>query len=172
MKGFTLVEILVVTIIFLILVFGIFAVMNVGRSAWLTGDVSVELRQEIIKAFMTMERELKETRPAQISLSIGSSSASLTFKIPRDNNGDGTVLDAFGNIEWSGDIKYALNVNNQIIRTTSNTTSILANDIIRLQFSRPTSPLNLLQIDITAQKTSATGRIFQDTGQIIIKMRN
>lgn len=165
-------EIIVAVAIFLLLVFAIFAMMNVGRGAWFTGDVTVQLRQEIIRAFTTMERELKETRPAKISLTIGSSSSSLTFKIPQDNNGDGTILDSFGNIEWSGDITYALNGANEITRTALGLTSVLARNIITLQFSRPTSPVNILQIDITAQKVSVQGRTGQDTGKITIKMRN
>jgi prepilin-type N-terminal cleavage/methylation domain-containing protein len=172
MKGFTLVEILVATAIFTILILAGFQVMEVGRSFWFTGDVTVELRQEIIKAFMRMEAELKETRPAQISLGSGTSSSSLTFKIPQDNNGDGTILDASGNIEWSGDITYALNGANQITRTASDITTIIANNVISLMFTRPTSPVNILQIDITVRKASAIGRQQQDSGQIMIKMRN
>jgi len=172
MKGFTLVEILIAVSIFLILIFALFAVMDVGRGIWFTGDVSVELRQEIIKAFMTMEKELKETRPAQISLTSGSSSSSLTFKIPQDNDGDGTILNSAGNIEWSGDITYTLNANNQITRVASGVTTIIANNILTLLFTRPSSPDDLLRIDITARKVSAIGRVGQDSGQIIIKMRN
>lgn len=172
MKGFTLIEVIVSVSIFLVLILAVFNVMDVGRSAWFSADVSVELRQEIIKALMAMEKELKETRPAQISLGIGTSSSSLTFKIPQDNNGDGTILDSLGNVEWSGNIVYALNASNQIIRTALGVTSILANNIVNLQFSRPTSPLQLLQIDITAQKVSAMGVSIQDSGQIMIKMRN
>jgi len=172
MKGFTLIEVLFGVAIFLILILAIFAVMNVGIGAWFTGDVSVELRQEIIMAFTAMEKELKETRPAQISLTIGTSSPSLTFKIPQDNNNDGTILDSFGNIEWSGNITYALNGANEITRTASGVTSVLAHNVVNLQFSRPTSPVNLLQIDITARKVSAQGKTVQDAGQIMIKMRN
>ncbi len=172
MKGFTLIEIIFAVGIFLLLILAIFAVMDVGGGAWFTGDVSVQLRQEIIRAFMTMEKELKVTRPSQISLTSGSSSSSFTFKMPHDNNNDGTVLDSFGNVEWSDNITYALNGANTITRTASGTTSVLAHNIVNLQFSRPLSPVNLLQIDITARKVSATGRTARDTGQITIKMRN
>lgn len=172
LTGFTFIEIIFAVGIFLLLILAIFAVMDVGRGAWFTGDVSVELRQEIIKAFMTMERELKQTRPAEISLTIGTSSSSLTFKIPQDNNNDGTILGSFGNIEWSGNITYTLNGANEITRTASGVTSVLARNIVNLQFSRPTSPVNLLQIDITARKVSVQGRTVEDTGQIMIKMRN
>jgi prepilin-type N-terminal cleavage/methylation domain-containing protein len=172
MKGFTLVEILVAVSIFLILVLAVFAVMDVGRGAWITGNASVELRQEIIKAFMRMESELKETRPAQIDLPIDSSNPSLTFRVPQDNDGDLTILNSAGNVEWSGNITYALNAFNQITRTASGVTTIIANNILALVFTRPASPDDLLQIDINAQKVSATGKVTRDSGQITIKMRN
>jgi len=172
MKGFTLVEILFVSLIFTLLILAAFQLMETGRSSYFTGDVSVQLRQEIIKTFMRMERELKETRPSQINLGSGTSSSSLTFRIPQDNDGDGTILNSSGNVEWSGNITYALNSSHQITRTASGLTTIIANNVINLQFTRPISPVNILQIDITVQKTSALGRLRQDSDQIIIKMRN
>lgn len=172
MKGFTLIEIIFGVAIFLILVLAIFAVMNAGVGTWFTSDVSVQLRQEIIKAFTKMEMELKETRPAQVSLTIGSSSPSLTFKIPQDTGTGGSDLDSSGNIIWSNNIVYTLNGANEITRTVSGVTSVLARNVVNLQFTRPMSPVNLLQIDITARKVSAAGRTVQDTGQIMIKMRN
>jgi prepilin-type N-terminal cleavage/methylation domain-containing protein len=172
MKGFTLVEILISTIILTILILAAFQIMEVDRSSWFSADVSVQLRQEIIKAYMKMERELRQTRPAQINLGSGSSASSITFRIPQDNNGDGTILDGAGNIEWSGNITYALNGSNQIIRTASGVTTIIANNVINLRFTRPISPVNILEIDTVVQRTSATGKPMQDTGQLILKMRN
>lgn len=172
MKGFTLIEVMVSAAILLILIFALFSVMNISRSAWFGGDVSAELRQEIIKSFARMESELKETRPSQISLSSGATNASLTFKLPQDNNGDGTILDSLGNIEWSANITYALNSNHEITRTFGNQTAIISRNINSLLFSRPTSPNNILLINIAAQKLSGIGRLTQDSGEITIKMRN
>ena len=175
MRGFTLVEILISFAILVLVMLAIFSVMDIGRNAWFLGDVSTQVRHEIINAFTNMDRELKETRPSQQSLSIGTTSAQLTFKIPQDGNGDGTVLDVNGNIEWSDDITYALNGAHELTRTVSGVppvTSVLARDIVNVQFSRPLSTINLLVIDITAQKASSAGRIVQDSGEIKIKMRN
>lgn len=172
MKGFTLLETLISCVILNVLVFTIFQTMYIGRESWATGGVTLELRQEIIKTFIKMEKELKETRSAETNLASGASSASLTFKIPQDNNGDGTILDTSANVEWSPNITYARNGDNQITRTDSLGTTVLANNISNLEFSRPISPVNILQIDLTVNKTSATGRQFVDSGQIKIKMRN
>jgi prepilin-type N-terminal cleavage/methylation domain-containing protein len=174
MKGLTLTEVLIVIVLLAVTMLAVFAVMDVGRRAWFAGDVSTELRREIINVFTTMDRELKETRPAQQSLTSGSTSATLTFKVPQDRNGDGTVLDASGNIEWSDNMTYALNGDNEITRTVAGitpVTTVIARDIVNLQFSRPLSTINLLVIDIAAQKESQ-GRVAQDGGELKIKMRN
>ncbi len=172
MKGFSLIEIIIASCIFIILILAIFQTMDIGRSLWFTADVSTELRQEIIKAFTIMERELKETRPSQTSLQISSNSNVLTFRMPQDNNGDGTILDVNGNIEWSANITYARNGANQITRTDAVGTTTLANNITNLLFTRPASPTNIVQIDITANKTTNLRRQVQDTGWLQIEMRN
>ena len=172
MKGLTLLEILVALSIFTFLILAIFGTMDLGRASWFTGSTVVEVHREIIKSFMKMEKELRNTRPAEVSLTSGTSSASITFKIPQDIDGDGDILDALGRIEWSGNITYALNSSKQITRTASGATSILANNIASLQFTRPVASVDIIQIDITAAKTSLARRQFQETGQIIIKMRN
>ncbi len=166
-------EILVAVSIFLILTLAVYTVVDVGTNSWFINSVSCGLRQEIIRAFMRMEREIKETNPGQVSLSVGDSNSTFTFKVPQDRDMDGTILDSEGDIEWSDDITYALDSGaKRITRTALNATAILANDIVDLRFTRSIASSSRLQIDITARKTFATGREIQEAGQIIIKMRN
>lgn len=172
-KGASLIELLVSVGIFAVIIMAIFAVMEIGKGAWFTGDVTIELRSEIVKAFMWMERELKETRASEVSLGSGETSSTLSFRVPQDNNGDGTVLDSTGAVEWSGNITYALNGSNEITRTDlSGNTSVIAHNIVSLQFSRPAAELNMLQVTITARKASSVGRVAQENGMITVKMRN
>ncbi len=177
-KGFTLVEVLLSAAVISILVLASFSVLEVGQGAWFSGDVHAELRKEIIRAFMAMERELSPTRPAQQSVPFGESRTAITFKIPQDSNdADTTILDSFGYIEWSGNISYALDGSNQIIRTDpAGATQVLARYMTSLQFSRfrnnPALPQDLLIINLTAQKTSSVGKVASETGQLIIRMRN
>lgn len=172
-KGFSFIETIFAVSIFLILMLVTYSVMDTGRKAWFVSDASGELRQNIIRPFMRMEKELKETSPGQVSLLAGSSSSNLTFKIPQDRDLDGTNLDSDGNIEWSDDITYALDLgSNQIIRTVSGTSAVIASNIVALQFRRPVTSSTRLQIDITARKNTLDRRVIQDAGQIILKMRN
>lgn len=171
MKAFTLAEIVVSVGILGILIAASFGLMDIGRRSFFTSETTVELRREIMQAFMKMERELRETRPSQVSLMGGSNSTNLTFKVPQDINGDGTVLDTLGNMEWSQNITYTLS-GDQITRTASGVTAILARNVTALQFSRPTSPPSIIQVDLSVGKSSLLQRQQNDTGQIVIKMRN
>ena len=169
-KGFTLLEILITTSIFLILTAVALSLMLTSNEAWFTGSTSIGLRQEIIKTLLTMEKELKETRASQTNLSIGSTSSSLSFKIPKITNG--SILDSSGNIIWSNSISYSVNANKQIIRNDSVNTTVLSNNVTALNFTRPTAMGNIFQINITAQKTSPTRRVFRDTELMSVRMRN
>ena len=177
MKGSTLIEVMISAGIVTILIFGLFQTMDVGQKLLSTGDASGDLRQEIIKAFTTMEKELKEVRPttsSQLSLGAGTANSTITFKIPVSVNG--TIYNfTNGNVTWGDDIRYARNSNQQITRTdvNANITTIVANNILNLTFTRPTTPTDILQIDITAGKNATALRAAQnDTGQILIRMRN
>lgn len=172
-KGFSLIEILFAVSIFSILILAAYAVLDTTRSAWFVGEVSGDLRQNILRSFMRMETELKETSPGQVNLAIGNSNSTFTFKVPQDRDLDGTNLDSEGNIEWSDNITYALDLDsNQIKRVASGTSVVIANNIVALQFSRPVVSSARLQIDITARKNTLNKRDIQEAGQIIIKMRN
>jgi len=178
MKGFTLLETLISCVILSALVFTVFQTMYISRESWATGGTTLELRQEIIKTFIKMEKELKETQPAKTDLASGDSSPSLTFRIPVKDGNNNIILNAGAQVTWPNPdrtITYALNGAKQITRTDSQDPThptVLANDISDLEFSRPISPVNILQIDLTVNKTSDTGRQFADSGQIKIKMRN
>jgi prepilin-type N-terminal cleavage/methylation domain-containing protein len=169
MKGLTLIELLVSTVIMTIIIAALFMAMNAGQRAWFGGDTSVELRAQAIGAITVMNKELSKTRPSRTDLDIGEQANSVTFSIPQDNSGDGSVVDAAGTIEWSPNITYSLNAN-QIIRASGGITRVLAVDISLLRFTRTQD--KIMQIDITAQRTTQDGRQLQDIEQVIIKMRN
>lgn len=178
MRGFTLIEILVATFIFSLIFIAVFMVLAGGKASFFTGDAAIEIHQEIRKVLLTMDKELRQSRSAVISgvpaddKFYDARIFPLTFKIPEDLDSDGDVIDASGNIEWSGDITYSLNANNQIIRMTSTSTSVIANSISNLQFMRASGNPDIVQINISTQKTTNLGRTLNDTFTYLIKMRN
>jgi len=171
MRGFTLIEIMVTSVVLAILIVGLFLVLSLGQRSWLTADTGIQLRQDISRALMVMSQELKQTSASKINIALNGSASSIRFKLPQDTNGDGSIVDSTGNIEWSGYITYSLNASNQVVRSVDGgTTSIIANNISALTFTRVLS--EVIQIDIAASKAADTGKTIEDSDQIILKLRN
>ncbi len=170
MRGFTVFETLISILIFSIITIALGLTVVAGKNALFTNDIPTQLRQNLLFAITSMDRELRQTAPAKTNLGANSSSSSIRFQIPNDNNGDGLTVDTAGNTEWGTLINYALN-GNLLTRTQAGVTSIISSDISALQFTRPAGKDNILQIDITAQGSNNTGN-WQDSEQAIIKMRN
>lgn len=139
LTGFTLVEIMIVFAIFSIIGAAIFATLTMGRKSWHTGDVQVEMQQEVRKAMNSMVKELRQSGPAVIVgvPADGAPYSAITFQIPEDTDNDGDVIDGSGNIEWGSQITYSLGGLNgeQLLRIQSGD-RVLANNIQSLQFTR------------------------------------
>lgn len=173
--GFTLVELMVVVLILLIIIAGIFGVLNVGRQSWYTGGTQVELRQETRKAMDRMVKELRQSETAVISVPADDSwYNTITFQVPEDTDGDGDVIDADSNIEWGNQITYSLGGlnNEQVLRTSSGSTAVLANDVVSLQFRRSTATPNIVEISLQAQKDAMPGRTMQADLNSQVSLRN
>lgn len=171
MRGFTILETLISSLIFSIIAIALGLGIVAGKNSLFTSDVPTQLRQNVLFAIISMSRELRQTTPSKTNIGSSTSSNSISFQIPHDNNSDGSLVDTLGNIEWGSNITYARNGANQIIRTQNGISSIITANISTLLFTRPAGEDNIIQIDITAAKTNNTGN-WQDSEQAIIKMRN
>jgi len=169
MRGFTLLETLIAILIFSVIVVAMGMTVVAGQRSLFTTDVPTQLRQSILFSLITMSKELRQTAPSKTNLASGTSSNTITFQIPHDNDADGSTVDIDGTIEWGNSITYTLN-GNQIIRTQNGVNKILGSNISGLLFTRP-SGNNTIQLDITAQAQNNTGN-WTDTEQAIITMRN
>ncbi len=172
MRGFTLIEVLVTTLIMSIIMAALFMTFSIENRSWFTGDATIELRDQVIRAIMTMDKDLSEG-PASgvnsINLAVGASSNSVTFWLP--DNSSGSVVAPNGNIQWTGPFKYSLNnATHQVIRSFGVTNWTIANDITSLQFLRQAS--RIIQVNITAQKKPTTSQQITDNEQAEIKIRN
>lgn len=173
MKGFSLVEALVSVVIFSLVFIAVFSFMNQGLYSWHIADVNIEVQQEARRALMALDRHLRQTRTSQISIPADDNYyTSITFKIPEDTDADGDVIDSSGNIEWSGNIVYSLNANKQLIRTDSWGTSVLANNIVNLQFKRSSGNPRMVEVYITTQKTTVPDKTSQVSIRSLFKVRN
>jgi prepilin-type N-terminal cleavage/methylation domain-containing protein len=176
MKGFTLIEVLVTTVILSIILGALFMVLSMGQRSWFTGDVAVELRDQTIRALMTMDKELSATHTTRVTdgsgnpLVEGTAVNSIEFDMPTSMiDSSWSAIDADGDMQWTGPITYS-RVGTQVIRNFRGTNWTIANNITNLQFTWTLT--NMMQIDITARKKSNMGWTIPDIEQALIEMRN
>jgi prepilin-type N-terminal cleavage/methylation domain-containing protein len=125
MKGFTLVEILVVIIIAVFVSAGIIAIFYVANTNWYLDTGLLDLQQQARLAMDGMTKEIRQSRIANLTVSAGG--IDVNFTIPMN-------LSNPGNTTYSSVIHYYKN-NTQIIREYSGSTKILANNINNLSFN-------------------------------------
>ena len=84
--GFTLVELMVVMLIFAIIMAAIFGVLVMYRRSWQIGVTQVELQQGIRWAMSRMVNELRQSRTGKITdvPADGTPSNRATFYMPED----------------------------------------------------------------------------------------
>ncbi len=147
MRGFTLLEILV-SVLILGFIFGaIYGVLNVGNIIFREDITLVQLQQQGRQAMSWMVKEIRKSKPSEITLTEGNTE--ISFNIPPEAYGD----------PWAGPISYYRDINDansdgvqdQIIREyPAGTWKILGNDITTLSFSLSG---NLVEIQLAAKKT-------------------
>jgi len=140
MRAFTLVEILIVAVIFSFLALGITQVVNLGNVTFPVDLAQIQLQQQTRQAMQWMTRELRQASNPLITggnrITFDSfSDAGLTYYLDTaDANGDGLV--------------------NQILREfPAGSRRIMANHITSLAFTPDGAPIRLIRIDINAGRT-------------------
>ena len=140
MKAFTLVEVLIVALIFSFLALGITQVMNLGNVTFPVDLGKIQLQQQTRQAMQWMTRELRQASNPVITgsnrITFDSfSDAGLNYYLDTgDANGDGLV--------------------NQILREfPAGSRRIMANNITSLTFTPDGPPIRLIRIDINAGRT-------------------
>jgi len=102
LTGVTLVELLVSIVVVVIItgvLFGIlFGMLNISD----LGSEGSKLQQQAREAMRFMITELKSSNKDKIILSTGPYSPTISFYLPQDIDGDGTIINSTtGNIEWN-----------------------------------------------------------------------
>lgn len=176
MKAFTLIELMIVLLIFTIILGGILTVMTMGRTSWQSGNTQVVVQQEARKGIDKMVRELRQSRPDTI---VGVPAddnfySAITFQIPEDADGDNDVIDDSGNIEWGNQISYSLGGlgGQQLLRTEAGQVTVLANNIVSVQVRRQSSTPNIVEMRLQSQKTTIRGHLIEAFLNSQVMMRN
>jgi len=175
--GFSFVELMVVTGI-MALVSGMLVVaLRMGQQSWQVEQARMTVSMELRRGLDAMSRELASSQSGQLVgvPADGTWYTSLTFRVPQDLNGDGTVLDANGALEWSPPVVYALGGTGgtQILRIQNNATRVLANGATTLRFRRQAATPNILEISMTVLRGVNTGDFTnQGTLNTQVRLRN
>lgn len=152
-KGLTLIELLLVVLLFSITMAAIFSVLATGRNSWNAGESQINVQQAARNGLDSMVKELRQAGVSTISgvPANATNYSSITFQIP-------TAIGLAG-ITWSTSIQYSLGGlnNSQLLRTQSGSQRVLANNISALSFNRSASNPNVINISITAQKNTFPG---------------
>ncbi len=159
-KGFSLVEILVVTFILVIVITALLITLNTGDLTNKIGSARLEVQQEVRRAMDWMVRDLRQTNRVKLEvldqlgtrkqfnlLANGETFSEPLFNICTD------YIDL--SVQWSANqIGYAFdNINKTITRTDYGTTQVWQfNNIDSLTFKKIS--LNLLRITVSGKKTA------------------
>lgn len=182
-KGISLIELLVVMVIFSIIAAAIATAIFSTNRGWAVGASQAVLTSEIRKALDRMSRELAEGRVAEIQgvPADGRWYNTITFRVPQDRSlpPDGSVLDANGDIvEWSDWITYQWGSSNTCQRVVAvpvgvaPVTENLATHITTLQFRRQNITSDMVEVELTASVLSGYGQVMSRTMGTRIKLRN
>lgn len=173
-NGVSLVE-LMISMAIITIIGGILAYfLLIGGSAWHTGDAEIQANQEARRGMMSMIKELRHVQAITIRNMAGNlyvdnaAYDNISFVIIYDVDGDGDTINAAGSLEWSPSISYFVN-NNQLIRQMNNANTVLANNVIGLQFVKTD---DILEVTLQTRKTSIEQRQIQATLTSRLKMRN
>jgi len=178
-KGVTIAEIMVTMLIFSVISVALLTTSIVGENSWQVNQARTEVIQELRKSMDAMNYDLVETGSSAISNVLPDSDSSpyedtaedddwyssITFKLPTGVSG--------GSLQWGTDnIQFIVNGDNQLVRVTPSETRVVAQNITSLGFYRSSSNSDMIQIALTAQKTTTRGIPIELEVNFSVKMRN
>lgn len=132
-QGFTIVELLVTTLIFAIILMGIYAALLAGQSAWSTTDTQIRLQENLRETLHRVAMELEESGEdlnGVLQVTIGNNTGTnntdlITFSVPMCVCSN-TPLDANGEVtDWGAPLSFGkTNCPADASRNTDGTISI------------------------------------------------
>ena len=181
--GFSLVEVLIVSVMAAGICLVLASVIRMNLRGWQARENQMAVSYELRRGIHAMARELARTRSDQLEVpGVGAMPAngnfynSLRFRIPQDVDGNGSVLDGAGAVEWSpNQITYALGGSGglEVRRTQGAAGSTLAYGVTGLRFRRQAATPLVVEMSLTVQKGAVSGGFVQQADlSTRIRLRN
>jgi type II secretory pathway component PulJ len=155
LEGFTIAEMMIVVALSSIITFGAFAILRVGTEQSQLSQTKMTLQDGAREALYKMVQEIRQSAPSRVT--IGAGGNSLQFQAPNPTS----LVNATYDLNWTSahTIQYTLSAGQlQRTDTTTNQTSVMANDITAIQFAGNIPQPTLVTITISAQRTLISGR--------------
>lgn len=179
-KGFSLIELMIVSAIFVFLLGAILGFISFSNMSWQSGSSKMTVNQELRRGIEFMARDLSQAKASTISIPPGGTSDNLTFQMAQDLNNDGVISFSNGVLEGLQPtdpyIRYSMVFNaplnfNQLIKTTNGSASILANYLTAVQFKRDLSSPNIIYLTLSGEKNSVAGHLLKGSfsGRLILR---
>ncbi|MCZ6689047.1 MAG: hypothetical protein O7H41_05540 [Planctomycetota bacterium] len=103
-RGSTLLEIILVAGIASMLGLLVTRMTILSFDLWREGEGRMQLQERVEQVLKRLSREVRQADKTNLTIS----GSSLSFRIPQDLDGDGTILDTDGATEFGADITYTL----------------------------------------------------------------
>ncbi len=172
-KGFTVLELLVVSGISLVIASAIFMAMRLGSEQLEGADLKMTIQDSAREGLYKMLQEIRESAPSRISF--GNGGTGIQFTAPDPNN-PATAPNYSVNWAAAHTVQYSL-AGSQIRRSnlTTNQNSIIANDVTGITFAGNAPQPTVVTVTMNVQRTLKNSRVvpsvpLQITGQA--KIRN
>lgn len=113
--GFTLLEIIISTAVFSIIIVSIFEILMSGSRIWLTSDAQLDIHSYARVIMQKITNELKQSAPEKVRIiTVNENEDSLLLQTPAGFNN--------GQIQWSNQIQFSLGgeYKQQLVRTVIN----------------------------------------------------
>ncbi len=185
-RGFTLIEVLVASSIFVVVLGMIYSSYRAGLDLWENAESTTDLESQARQAMTFMVSELRNaTRTStqnpspNANITSGPNLKQIDFVLPEDANGDGYITDSNGAIEWDTNthIQYKFIPGQHYLRRQEpGQQRVLAYNVSDVQFfditSDATLALNEIKIVLTLSKTTPRGHTLTFTLTSVVKLRN
>ena len=184
-EGWTLIEAVLATTMLLVVFGGALALLNLQSDFWELATTQTDSRSEVERIMASVVKELRLARRVtagiapNISIPAAPGNTTMTFYVPTDVDGDHTVLDAIGAVEWNTADPIQLTydaASQQLRRLQGGVTRVLATHVTAATFSDQaidgTLASNEVRVALTTQQMTAHQRPVAMSASTVVRLRN